>query len=73
MSAVRLCYQFMMCLPWVSFFTLVAGTILFWMGALFVAHFYQAVFAALTTNERMNMHKYKHFYDKNGKYVNPFK
>jgi palmitoyltransferase len=73
MSEIKLVYQFMMCSPWVSFFTLVAGTILFWMFALFVCHFYQAVFVSLTTNERMNMHRYKHFFEsKTGKFANPF-
>ncbi len=27
----------------------------------------------MTTNERMNFYKYKHFQDKNGDYYNPFK
>lgn len=33
----------------------------------------KAVFLSLTTNERMNVKRYKHFYDKSGKYNNPFK
>ena len=33
----------------------------------------KAVFLSMTTNERMNFYKYKHFQDKNGDYRNPFK
>jgi hypothetical protein len=35
--------------------------------------FFQAVFAAMTTNERMNGYRYKHFTDEKGRFQNPFK
>jgi hypothetical protein len=98
MSSIRLFYQFFMCSSWVGLFTLVAVINAFWIGALFICHFYQVLYyitnrayheltiililnaffkkliiLGLTTNERINIKRYKHFYDKNGKYQNPFK
>ena len=72
MSAFTLFKQFMSCSAWVSFFTVVAGFNLFWITCLCICHIYQTVFIGLTTNERLNLERYKHFYDKNGKYRNPF-
>ncbi len=81
-----------MCTPWVTFFVIIAGLVLFWLSCLFICHIYQvrfficlfftkssnnfifkAVFIALTTNERMNMFRYKHFADEKGNFINPFK
>ena len=34
---------------------------------------FKSIFLALTTNERLNLERYKFFYDKDGKYHNPYK
>lgn len=71
-SSFRLFIQFLSCSSWVGFFTIIACLNTFWISCLCVCHIYQSVFIALTTNERLNLERYKHFFDKNGKYHNPF-
>jgi hypothetical protein len=73
MSQLRQAYQFIVCSPWVGFFNLIAIMNIIWISALCVCHVYQAVFLALTTNERINLSRYKHFYSKDGSYHNPFR
>lgn len=72
LTTFQIIQQVFLCSPWVTFFTIIAGFNMFWISCLFFCHIYQAVFAALTTNERMNLYRYKHFFDENGKFQNPF-
>jgi hypothetical protein len=67
----KLMYSFCMCNSWVAFFSLVAVINVLWIGALGFSHLYQ-VAIAMTTNERMNYQRYRHFGTKNGKFFNPF-
>lgn len=72
MTSFRLFLQFFNCSPWIGFFTIVAVLNTFWISCLCLCHIYQSIFVALTTNERLNVDRYKHFFDENGKYRNPF-
>lgn len=72
MTSFRLFIQFLQCSPWVGMFTIIAFFNSFWISCLAICHIYQSVFIALTTNERMNITRYKHFEDSEGRYRNPF-
>jgi palmitoyltransferase ZDHHC13/17 len=73
MTTLRGFMLFCSCKPWIAFFTIIAAFVLFWTGTLFICHIYQAIFQSLTTNERLNFRRYKHFFDKNDNFRNPFK
>jgi palmitoyltransferase len=71
MGVFKLAYQFAVCNSWVFVFTIVAVVNVLWIGALGASHLFQ-VAVSMTTNERMNYHRYKHFNGRNGKFYNPF-
>jgi hypothetical protein len=73
LSTFGMFYQFMMNWSWAFFFTCISLFNVIWISALFFAHFYQTICINLTTNERLNMKRYKHFYDSNGQFKNPYK
>lgn len=55
------------CDPWVMWITLNIALHVLWVGVLLACQLYQIMILGMTTNERMNIGRYKHF--KNG---NPF-
>ncbi|RDD38970.1 Palmitoyltransferase ZDHHC17 [Trichoplax sp. H2] len=59
------------CSPWAFWLELNSWFHCCWIGMLFVCQFYQMIILGMTTNERMNSYRYKHFY-KNGKIASPF-
>ncbi|CAF0707847.1 unnamed protein product [Brachionus calyciflorus] len=72
MSSMRKTVQFFKCNTWVSYFSAIALFNLLWISALCVCHIYQAIYANITTNERLNFKRYKYFSDSNGNFTNPF-
>ncbi|XP_054710028.1 LOW QUALITY PROTEIN: palmitoyltransferase ZDHHC17-like [Uloborus diversus] len=58
---------------WVSWIAANAMLHGFWVGCLLLCQLYQVVWLAMTTNERMNCSRYRHFKrDKNGRIRSPF-
>lgn len=61
------------CSPWVLFILLMALFHCIWVSCLGVCQLYQVVFLAMTTNERMNAARYRHFQSGGrGIYQSPF-
>jgi len=62
-----------MCSPWVLFILIMALFHCIWVSCLGVCQIYQVVFLAMTTNERMNAARYRHFQSGGrGVYNSPF-
>ena len=61
----------MTCNPFVAFMAANAGFHFCWVATLTVCQLYQIVILAMTTNERMNAGRYKHFHI-DGKIKSPF-
>jgi len=62
-----------MCSPWVMFMLLNCMFHSVWVSCLSVCQLYQVIILAMTTNERMNMGRYKHFHTaRRGVMVSPF-
>lgn len=55
------------CSPWVGWMLLNSWFHIFWVTILSGIQIYQIVFMAMTTNERINRGRYKHFIEKGGK------
>lgn len=72
MSYFRQIIQFFKCSTWVSYFTVIALFNIIWIASLCVCHVYQAIYANMTTNERLNFKRYKYFKDSDGNFRNPF-
>ncbi|XP_071954906.1 palmitoyltransferase ZDHHC17-like [Antedon mediterranea] len=64
--------QLMSCSPWVFWISLNSLVHIMWVGLLLVCQLFQISYLAVTTNERMNQRRYKHFKDKDGNPINPF-
>ncbi|CAH1786469.1 unnamed protein product [Owenia fusiformis] len=65
--------KIMSCSPWVFWIAFNTGLHLFWIGALLGFQLYQIMWVGATTNEKMNMPRYKHFHtSKQGVYNSPF-
>ncbi|XP_035674442.1 palmitoyltransferase ZDHHC17-like [Branchiostoma floridae] len=60
------------CSPWVMWIFLNALLHFTWVGILLVCQAYQIFWVAMTTNERMNCKRYKHFLSSNGDIRSPF-
>lgn len=60
------------CNPWVSWVMLNAGFHFIWVSCLTVCQIYQVTILAMTTNERMNAGRYKHFHSRRGEIKSPF-
>uniref|UniRef100_A0A7M5V2J9 Palmitoyltransferase n=1 Tax=Clytia hemisphaerica TaxID=252671 RepID=A0A7M5V2J9_9CNID len=60
------------CAPWVSWGFCMASFHSLWVGALLSCNLYQVFWLGMTTNERMNAPRYKHFQSNNGKIKSPF-
>ncbi|XP_057317381.1 palmitoyltransferase ZDHHC17-like isoform X2 [Hydractinia symbiolongicarpus] len=61
------------CAPWVSWGFCMASFHTLWVCALLVCNIYQMLWLGMTTNERMNAPRYKHFHDKKtGHISSPF-
>lgn len=60
------------CSPWVSWVMLNMGFHAVWVICLTVCQVYQVAWLAMTTNERMNAGRYKHFHSGNGTIRSPF-
>jgi len=52
------------CAPWVSLGFCMASFHTMWVGALLVCNLYQVLWLGMTTNERMNAGRYRHFQDR---------
>jgi palmitoyltransferase len=51
------------CTPWVAWVMVNAFAHTLWVSMLTICQTYQIIFLGMTTNERMNKHRYKHFVD----------
>lgn len=58
------------CCPWVTYIALIALYHFIWTGAMFLFQCYQVVYE-MTTNERLNAHRYTHFHE-DGSVKSPF-
>ncbi|XP_071505691.1 palmitoyltransferase ZDHHC17-like [Diadema antillarum] len=67
--------QVMSCSPWIFWTSLNSLLHVTWVIVLLFSQIYQIIWLGVTTNERLNISRYKHFEpipDKPGKYRNPF-
>lgn len=55
------------CSPWVGWMLINSWFHIFWVTILTSIQIYQIVFMAMTTNERINRSRYKHFIERDGK------
>lgn len=55
------------CTPWVAWVMANAFLHSIWISVLTVCQMYQIIFLGMTTNERMNKHRYMHFINNHGK------
>jgi len=60
------------CAPWVSWGFVMATAHSIWVTTLLVCNLYQIVYIGMTTNERMNAPRYRHFQDQSGGIKSPF-
>ncbi|XP_070568248.1 palmitoyltransferase ZDHHC17-like isoform X1 [Ptychodera flava] len=65
-------WSLMKCSPWVFWTFCNAVVHVIWVGLLWLCQMYQVVVIAMSTNERMNQHRYKHFQGKRGTIKSPF-
>ena len=49
--------------PWVTWIAINAAFHICWVGVLLVCQLYQIMWLAMTTNERLNSHRYKYFHE----------
>uniref|UniRef100_A0A914BZ09 Palmitoyltransferase n=1 Tax=Acrobeloides nanus TaxID=290746 RepID=A0A914BZ09_9BILA len=54
-------YNVIFCNPWVTFASMLSFYFTFWVCAMIGIQFYQ-IFTEMTTNERLNSHRYSHFH-----------
>jgi hypothetical protein len=60
------------CNPWVTWILVNMCFHAIWVSCLTVCQLYQVMYLAMTTNERMNAGRYKHFHTKRGDIQSPF-
>ncbi|XP_013403183.1 palmitoyltransferase ZDHHC17 isoform X2 [Lingula anatina] len=66
-------WKLMKASPWVFWIAMNAMFHVLWVGMLLICQLYQAVWLGETTNERLNINRYKHFHtEKKGQFVSPF-
>ncbi|XP_006817985.1 palmitoyltransferase ZDHHC17-like [Saccoglossus kowalevskii] len=65
-------FQVMKCSPWVFWTSVNALVHVVWVGLLFICQMYQISALGMSTNERMNQTRYKHFRHEKGRIRSPF-